>query len=354
MDLGMKYVFISHKNEEPDRGVTDRLYRYLCSHKLGAWYDAQLCAGEWPEQLSIKLRGAAVYVLVASARSLARSSYEVTDEIGKMREECKHNGKKIVILALDDYIFHLPPGTADYFLGSNRHQAVLLYQYASEEEAFEKVRSYLSEELEEFENDPGDFIYEANVLKSYTGKDPIVVIPSFTEEIAEDAFKGNGYLSKVMIPASVRCIGRRAFFGCAALMTVEGMAGVQCCDRNAFERTPVAGALKGMNVLNGVALGGDCTENVLELPAGTRTVACRAFVCNAAKKIVFPEGLAHIGACAFRDCFNVEELEFPKSLQSVGKGAFCGCFSLKKAVFHGKLPPQASEGFDNIQLEEVE
>lgn len=353
MDSGMKYVFISHKNEEPDRGITDRLYRYLTDHKLGAWYDAQLLAGDWPEQLSIKLHGAAAYVLVASKLSLAPSSYEVTDEVGKMREECKRNGKKIIVLALDDYVFHLPPGTADYFLGGNRNQAVLLYQYDSEEEAFEKVRYYLSTELEEFENNPDDFLYEANVLKAYRGKDPIVVIPSFTEEIAENAFSGNGSLLKVVIPEAVRCIGRRAFFGCSSLMTVEGMTGVQCCDCNAFDRTPVVRDLKGVNILNCVALGGKCAAGVLELPAETRTVACRAFVCNDAERIVFPEGLIHIGAYAFRDCYNVAELEFPKGLRSVGKGAFCGCFSLKKAVFHGKVPPRAAEAFDNIQPEET-
>ena len=345
MESGMKYAFISHKNEEPDLGVTNRLYSYLSSHKLGVWYDAQLGAG-------VKLHGASAYILVASERSLAKSSYEVKGEVALMRRETK-NGKKLIILALDDYIFHLPPGTVDYLLGSNLNQAVMLYKYASEEEAFEKVRSYLSTELDEFENDPHDFVYEENVLKTYLGSDPTVTIPSFTEEIAEDAFNGNGTLAKVMIPPSVRRIGKRAFFGCSTLFAVEGMAGVRSCDRSAFDRTPVMGALKGIKVLNGVALGGECAGEVLELPEGTLTVACRAFVCNEAKEIVFPEGLVHIGANAFRDCYNVEKLEFPKSVESVGEGAFSGCFSLKKAIFYGKLPPQASEAFDNIQPEEV-
>lgn len=353
MGTEMKYVFISHKNAEPDRGVTNRLYHYLTSHNLGVWYDAQLRAGDWPAQLSIKLHGATAYILVASKRSLAPSSYEVTDEVGIMRDECKYNEKKIIILALDDYVFHLPPGTADYFLGSNRNQAVLLYNYASEEEAFEQVRLYLSSQLEEFENNPADFIFGANVLKKYNGADSIVVVPSFTEEIAEDAFSGNDALLKVVIPASVRCIGRRAFFGCSALTVVEGMEGVCYCDCNAFDRTPIAGALKGIKILNGIALGRDCEGDVLELPVGVRTVANRAFICSEAKKIVFPEGLVHIGASAFRDCYNVEALEFPKSLQRIGKGAFYGCFSLKKAVFHGELPPEASGAFDNISPEEA-
>lgn len=351
MDLGMEYVFISHKNDEPDRGVTDRLYRYLTSHKICAWYDEQLRAGDWPEQLSIKLHGATAYILVASKQSL--DSFEVTDEIGSMREEVKNNGKKIIVLALDDHIFHLPPSTVDYYLGSNRNQAVALYLCASEEEGFERVRSYLAPLVEEFENNPDNFIYEGNVLKRYRGTDPIVAVPSFTEEIAEGAFSGNDTLSKVTIPPSVRCIARNAFFGCSSLMAVEGMTGVLCCDRSAFDRTPVAGALMGIKMLHGVVLGGDCEGDVLELPVGARTVANHAFVCSEAKKIVFPEGLVHIGVSAFRDCYNVEELEFPKSLQSIGKGAFRGCFTLNSAVFHGELPPKAAEAFDNIQPKEA-
>lgn len=47
-----------------------------------------------------------------------------------------------------------------------------------------------------------------------------------------------------------------------------------------------------------------------------------------AVKVEIPEGVTHIGARAFADCYYLEEVVLPESLRVVGKEAFAGCLEL--------------------------
>lgn len=348
----MRYAFISHKNEvEPDKGISQRMYKYLCENNLAVFYDGNLGSGDWTEQLSKLIRGASVYIVIASEHSLV--SPEVLDEISIMRNERNKYGKSLIPFIIDDYFFNMPASSADYLLGGNRNQAVVLSKFSSEAEAFERLKYYLLQELEIFHNNRDDFEFEGNVLKRYKGTDSFVEVPDFVEEIADNAFSGNTAITKVYLPDSVRRIGRMAFMGCGNLLTVDGMKGVCSCEQSAFERTAVFQDDCAVRLLNGVLFGGSESGEELVIPDGTRTVAVRAFVCNEAKRIVFPEGLEYIDAYAFRDCCNLSEVEFPKTLKGIAKGGFKGCFMLKKAIFRGALPPNVSEAFDNVVLEEI-
>lgn len=346
----MKYVFISHRNKEPDRGITNRLYDYLSENKLAAWYDKGLHIGDWPKQISEKLRGASVYILVASKNSL--TSEEVVDEIGMMRKE-RSNNKKLLIFAIDDYYFHMDESTADYFLGSNRNQAVILSNYLSEEEAFAAVVNYLKDELEELCNNPDDFVVKDKVLLSYKGKDMFVSVPGGIKEIGEYAFSGNEAVNKIKIPDSVENIQRMAFMNCKNLTDMEGMNGVRVCDPSAFLGSGIVIDERTNFSVCGVLFGGQPRGDVLTVPVGTKTIAARAFIGCDAKKIEFPDGLKNIGAGAFKNCFGITEVEFPASLEFIGKNAFANCYALKKAVFGGKIPEQAKEAFDDIKMEEI-
>ncbi len=346
----MKYAFISHRNKEPDLGITNRLYDYLSSKKLAAWYDKGLHIGDWPKQISEKLRGASVYILVASKNSL--TSEEVVDEIGMMRKQ-RENNKKLLVFAIDDYYFNMEESTADYFLGSNRNQAVILSNYKNEEEAFATIVNYLREELEELCNNPDDFIIKDKVLLSYKGQDMFVSIPDSVKEIGEYAFSGNTSVKKVRVPDSVENIQRMAFMNCNALTVIEGMEGVKACDPSAFLGSGVVVNADTNFSVCGVVFGGEPREGVLTIPDGTKTIAARAFVGCDVKKIVFSEGLKNIGTGAFKNCFGITEVEFPSSLEHIGKNAFANCYALKKATFRGKIPVQATEAFDDIKMEEI-
>lgn len=345
----MKYAFISHKNIQPDQDITMGMYKYLSDRKLAAWYDIGLKVGDWPAQLSKKLRGAAAYILIASKDSLL--SNEVLDEIGIMRQESQKHGKPLIPFVIDDYFFNMEPGSAaDYFLGSNRNQALILSKFANEEMAFDRLADYLLEVLGNFVNDPADFEIDdaRKILKKYKGHDRMVKLPANIREIGANAFAFNCNLEKVEIPSSVKVIGKRAFFGCESLLDVEGMDGIESCDITAFDRTGIYIGKDNDYLLNGVIFGGEITlDGELVMPQSARVIATRAFPCKNISHIIFPDGLEHIGVRAFVDCFGLTEIKFPVGIKSVGLKAFDGCATLERAVFEGEIPENIENAFNN-------
>lgn len=344
----IKYVFISHRNVEPDQTITMKIYNYLSNHKLAAWYDNGLRVGDWADQISKKLHGASAYILIASKDSLV--SEEVIDEIGLMRRERQKNGKALIPFVIDDYYFNMEAGSADYFIGSNRNQAVILSKFPDEESAFARLADYLNDVLESFDNNPDDFVFDGThkILKKYNGNDSFVTVPGFVREIGENAFSFNTVLEKVKIPPSVKVIGKRAFFGCANLRLAEGMAGIESCDITAFDRTGVYIGKDNGYLLNGVVFGGEPSpDGELAVPQSARVIATRAYPCKNVTRINLPDGLEYIGARAFVDCFGVKEIVFPASIKTVGLKAFDGCSTLESAVFKGEIPEDAANAFNN-------
>ena len=350
----MKYLFISHKNAEPDLGITRRLYDYLTKKKYAVWYDNDLTPGMFHDQIFEKLLGASCYVFIASARSLAPTADEIILELGHMWEEWKKHRKVMIPLIIDDAYFGELKGVTGMLLGANQHQAVIMSRFATEEEAFQKVADYLSAILEVYANNPDDFEFDtaAKVLLHYKGKDPIVKVPDFVEEIAERAFAGNLDLEQVIIPSGVKKIGGRAFYCCENLMIVEGMLGVEDCGDKVFVKTKVPLNEENGYSIGGVVFQGETKNGVLTLPQNARTVADNAFNCrDDITSIELPAGLENIGRCSFWDCFNLKELRLPAGLKRLGGKAFYGCSDLEKVTFEGQPPQGARDAFE-ITLEE--
>ena len=351
----MKYVFISHKNAEPDLGITRRLYEYLTQKKgYAVWYDKNLTSGMFRDQIFEKLLGASCYVLIASERSLAPTADEIILELGHMWEEWKKHRKVMVPFIIDSAYFGELKGITGMLLGANQHQAVDMSRFATEEEAFQRVADYLSAILEAYSNNPDDFEFDtaAKVLLKYKGKDPIVKVPDFVEEISERAFAGKLDLEQVIIPPGVKKIGSRAFYCCENLMIVEGMLGVEDCGDSVFVKTKVPFNEENGYSIGGVVFQGETQNGVLTLPQDARTVADNAFFCrDDVTGIVLPAGLENIGRCSFRDCFNLKELHLPAGLKRLGGRAFYGCSDLVKVTFEGQAPENARDAFE-ITLEE--
>lgn len=353
----IKYAFISHSNKEPDLGILLRLNEYLTSRKLCAWFDVEGLNGEkWTRQIANRIRNATVYVLIASERSL--TSPEVKHELEKIRFEHVHHDKPIIPLVLDESYFELihTDDDLDDALGSNANQAVFMYKYSSEQEAFERLGKYLGALLNTFDNNPKDFVTveSDNRLVKYVGSDSIVQIPSYVREICEFAFAGQTQLQRVIIPSSVEKIERGAFVGCENLVEVQGMDGVATCDRTAFSGSLVVIDASNGFCLNGVVFGGQPIDGVLTIPIGARTIANGAFTCCDAHTVTLPEGLEHVGAIAFQNSLNIKQLVFPKSLKSLGKRAFAGCRELNKVKFLGEMPTGADLAFDTQVEKEIE
>lgn len=63
--------------------------------------------------------------------------------------------------------------------------------------------------------------------------------------------------------------------------------------------------------------------------------------------ISLPEGLTHIGMCAFFYCENLKEIRIPDSVTSIGSEAFSNCKKLEKVIFGSKLKNIDSKVFSN-------
>ncbi len=152
-------------------------------------------------------------------------------------------------------------------------------------------------------------------------------IPDSYETIANRAFEGQVYITKLIIPKTVRSIGERAFANCVGLEEVVFEEGSRLTEVGAYSFES----------------------------------------CQSLKKIELPEGLTYVSKYMFRGCASLEEVKLPESIIVVGgthnatkntyttEGyAFSGCSSLKTINFPENLHCIAMRSFEYcISLEEV-
>lgn len=344
-----KYVFISHSNKQPDKGITDRLVSYLKSKNLGVWYDGMLSGKPYPGEISAHLRNATAYILVESFNSL--SSEEVVNEMGMIYGE-KKKGKLFNPLLVDKSYFENPSRfdeNLDYYFGNRSDQGVDMSKYPDEDSAFQKMAEYLMPVLGESVNNISDFVIKDKMqcLVKYTGKDEFVSIPNGIKEISAEAFMFNKTLSRIEIPDSVETIGAFAFCECKKLTSIMGMKGVKSCGRKAFDDIGIEFDRSNGYMLNGVVLGGEVIDRKLVIPEGARVIADAAFSCTSAEEVIFPEGLEYIGVNAFANSCRIKCVTLPKSLKALGERAFGGCISLKEVTLCGEEPQGFSKAFNN-------
>lgn len=146
-----------------------------------------------------------------------------------------------------------------------------------------------------------DFETEGSTLIIYKGKAEVVEIPRYIQYIAEDAFRNNNYIKKIIL-SNVNEIGSYAFYNCPNLQEI---------------------------VFNNIGV----------------SIYSAAFVGSALKELKFPEGTLHIFERAFSDCKNLEYIEFPSSMYNIHPQAFLNCCSLKKAVFNSSETRVADDAF---------
>ena len=77
---------------------------------------------------------------------------------------------------------------------------------------------------------------------------------------------------------------------------------------------------------------------VLEIPPSVRIIGEKAFEhCHNLRRIVFSEGLEHIGLSAFLCDERITELRFPASLKTIDIWAFHCCSSLMDVYFKSRV-----------------
>ena len=154
------------------------------------------------------------------------------------------------------------------------------------------------------------FSKDASALIQYPMAKPesVYVVPSTVKEIKSHSFDGARYLTDVELHDDIVKIG------------VE-----------AFSNTKMINDSK--NVFNGVVYLDNYLISVEDkditfcvIRTGTKIVADGAlWVAKKIERIVFCDGLTHIGNYAVYNCSKLIKVYFPKSLVSIGDGAFENC-----------------------------
>lgn len=136
-------------------------------------------------------------------------------------------------------------------------------------------------EISTGEADLSDFIIVGTTLTAYTGSKPNVIIPGHVTIIADEAFRGNKYLSTLVIPDSVTAIGTDAFLGCTSLTSVSMSNNVVKINEGAFR------ACESLQDIN--------------FPRSLKTIDVRAFYsCSSLTTALIPSS-CKIGFYAFDD-----------------------------------------------------
>lgn len=172
------------------------------------------------------------------------------------------------------------------------------------------------------------------VLKSYSGKDWIVVIPEGVTAIGDEAFRDNRFVRSITIPNGVTVIGQKAFEGCTNLVHMIiptsvnkiGAAAFNCC-----EKLPSVTIPDGVSRIEPRTFGGCSDLAEVVVPKNTVAIGNSAFsLCSSITEFVIPEKVTEISDYAFFGSTSLVAVTIHDGVKRIGKSAFGNCFSLKK------------------------
>ena len=196
-------------------------------------------------------------------------------------------------------------------------------QYASEEDKTGKVSS------------ESDFVIEDGILRSYTGTDEDVVIPSGVKVIWDGAFAGQTDIKSVVIPEGVTEIGAGAFAFCKNLSNITIPNSVISIGDEAFSGTQwleIKRAENPMVLVNSILLDGTTMAGDVIIPSGVTVIGPHAFYSyeedSKITSVTIPDSVTEICSGAFSGCNNIETLKIPNSVVKIGESAFSNCSSL--------------------------
>ena len=231
--------------------------------------------------------------------------------------------------------------------------------------------------------DLSDFEIEEDTLIKYSGKSPIVTIPSGIKHIEMWSFHGCNKLEKIIFPNGITDIGAYAFYGCQKLNDVIIPNGVTYIGSNAFLdckslnniTIPDSVVNIGKNAFDGTAWYSNQPDGVVYsgkvvymykgkrqandsifLKSGTLGISYEAFsCCENLKNITIPNSVISIGHFAFSKCENIESIFIPYGVIRIESYAFSGCTSLKSISIPESVNSIGESSFfecDNLQYME--
>jgi len=154
-------------------------------------------------------------------------------------------------------------------------------------------------------------------VTGYTGSNTEINIPrtiggKTVVEIANNAFKDNFTVSKVIVPSTVTEIGVAAFQNTPRLKEVRLSKNLTDLSDKAFFNTGLTG---------------------IKIPAGVETLTDGCFEsCHVLETVTFSKGLKTLGENVFKGCIALRTIVLPEGLESLGGSTFESCFNLESVT----------------------
>ncbi|NLC49148.1 MAG: leucine-rich repeat protein, partial [Bacteroidales bacterium] len=199
-------------------------------------------------------------------------------------------------------------------------------------------------------------------ITGYIGLEEEIIIPSMIEgksvtSIANEAFKNNGRMVRVVIPEGVNHIGKSAFQSAYNLVDIQLPQSLRFIEESAFNSCFKLKAIilpQGITTVSSLSFLRCMDLKTVYLPDSLRSIEDYAFAITGLESIDFPEGIETIGKHAFYGNSNLKEITFPNSVKRIEDYAFFVCESLTQIVLPTSLQAMASGVFDKCpQLEKI-
>ena len=186
-----------------------------------------------------------------------------------------------------------------------------------------------------FEKDNNDtFLIEDNVLKKYTGKDTVIVIPDGVKTIGKRVFSNKTKITSVRLPDSLEVISEQAFYGCKKLKEINFPLSLKKIEYAAFSDCE---SLSSAILPDGISsIGGDCFSRDINLT-----------------KVHLPNGLTKINDYTFDGCANLSEVNIPNKVTYIGENTFRGCKYLQNVKLPDCLEELGYCAFKNCDIKEI-